>query len=152
MRAFALFVATAGGIGYAPVAPGTWGSLLVVPFVPLLGSLRERAPLAAVALVAAIVVLAVWSAGEAEVAFGGHDHARVVVDEVSGMLVGALCLPGTWTSAWLLFALFRLFDVWKPFPANHIDRHWRGGFGVVCDDLVAGLYAGIAGRVVLEVL
>jgi phosphatidylglycerophosphatase A len=149
VRAFALFVATAGGIGYAPIAPGTWGSLLVVPLVPTLATLGAAAH---VAVVVAVVALGTWAAGEADVAFGTHDHGRVVVDEVGGMLVGSLVVPGTWTAAWLLFALFRLFDVWKPFPANHIDRTWRGGLGVVGDDLVAGLYAGVACRVVLEVL
>ena len=152
VRALALLVATAGGIGYAPVAPGTWGSLVVVPFFPWLGALHERSVAGHLALVAVVIAVGIWAAGRADAIFGEHDHGCIVVDEVSGMLVASLCVPGTWTAAWVVFALFRLFDVWKPFPANRIDRRWPGGLGVVGDDLVAGLYAGIAGRVLLEVL
>jgi len=152
VRALAILVATAGGIGYAPVAPGTWGSLVVVPLFPWLGALHARSVVAHVGLVALVIAAGIWAAGRADEAFGAHDHGRIVVDEVSGMLVASLCVPGTWTAAWLVFVLFRVFDVWKPFPANRIDRRWPGGLGVVGDDLVAGLYAGVAGRVLLEVL
>lgn len=152
VRALALLIATAGGVGYAPVAPGTWGSLVVVPVFPWLGVLHERSILAHLALVALVIGVGIWAAGRADAIFGQHDHGRIVVDEVSGMLVASLCVPGTWTAAWLVFVLFRVFDVWKPFPADRIDRRWPGGLGVVCDDLVAGLYAGIAARVLLEVL
>lgn len=146
-----MFVATAGGLGYAPVAPGTFGSLVGIPLVPFLASIDVRAGrLVYAAIVVSLIAGAVWAAGRADEMLPGHDHGRIVIDEVAGMIVGSLFVPATWGAALLLFALFRLFDVVKPFPANRIDRDLPGGLGVVADDLVAGVYAGIACRLVLE--
>lgn len=146
-----MFVATAGGLGYAPVAPGTFGSLVGIPLVPFLASIDVRAGrLVYAAIVVSLLAGAVWAAGRADEMLPGHDHGRIVIDEVAGMIVGSLFVPPTWGAALLLFALFRLFDVVKPFPANRIDRDLPGGLGVVADDLVAGVYAGIACRLVLE--
>jgi phosphatidylglycerophosphatase A len=143
-------VATAGGVGYLPIAPGTAGSLLVLPVLPWLSSSHERAPLATMTGVLAVVVLAVWAAGSAQRSFGTHDDGRVVVDEVAGMLVTGLFLPATWAAAGLGFLAFRLFDVWKPPPIGWLDRHVAGGLGVVADDLLAGVYAGVLVRVLVE--
>jgi phosphatidylglycerophosphatase A len=150
VRALAVAVATVGGVGYAPVASGTVGSLVALPLLPALAGLRLRSPLAYAALVLALVLVALWAAGAAEEALGGHDHARIVVDEVAGLVVAGAFLPATWSAAALAFVLFRVFDVLKPFPANRIDGRVRGGLGVVGDDLVAGLYAGAAARLLLE--
>ena len=152
MNRLVLALATVGGVGYAPVASGTAGSLLVLPLLPPLAALRDRQPALALALVGATIAVAVWAAGRAETILGGHDHGCIVIDEVAGMLVAGLCVPATWLAAWLAFGLFRLFDVWKPFPIGAVDRRVRGGLGVVGDDLIAGLYAGIAARLVLEAL
>ncbi len=149
MRALVIVLATAGGVGYAPLVPGTCGTLVAVPLLPLLAGLRVRSVLAYVATVAALVTTAVWAAGRAEGVFGGHDHSRIVIDEVAGLVVAGLFLPGTWLATGLAFLLFRLFDVVKPFPAGWIDRRLRGGAGVVGDDLVAGAYAGLTARLVL---
>jgi phosphatidylglycerophosphatase A len=151
VRALAMFVATAGGLGYAPVAPGTFGSLVGIPLVPLLASVDDRVGRFAYGvLVVLLLAAAVWAAGRADEMLPGHDHGRIVIDEVAGMIVGSLFVPATWAAAVLLFALFRLFDVVKPYPANRIDRDLPGGLGVVADDLVAGIYAGVACRLVLE--
>ena len=152
MDTLALALATVGGVGYAPVAAGTIGSLVVLPLLPALAALRVWSPAAALALVAGFAVAAVWSAGRAEELLGGHDHSCIVVDEVAGMAVAGLFLPGTWGASVLAFCLFRLFDVLKPFPAAMIDRRVEGGLGVVGDDLVAGAYAGLATRLVLGLL
>ena len=152
MRTLALAVATVAGVGSAPVAPGTAGSLAAVPLLPVLATLRGRSLAGYAAVVATLVVVAVWSAGRAEEILGGHDHSRIVIDEVAGLVVAGLFLPGTWTATALAFFLFRLFDVLKPFPAGVIDRRLRGGVGVVGDDLVAGVYAGLLGRVVLQLV
>ena len=152
MRSLAVAVATVGGVGRAPVAPGTFGSLVAVPLLPGLAVVRDRSPLAYVALLIALVVVAVWSAGLAEEALGEHDHSRIVIDEVAGLALAGLFLPGTWAAAGLGFLLFRVFDVLKPFPAGLIDGRIEGGVGVVGDDLVAGIYAGLAGRLVLELV
>lgn len=152
MRALVVVLATAGGAGFAPVAPGTVGSLVALPLVPWLARLRATSwPLGA-ALVLAVATVAVWAAGRADAVFGSHDDSRIVIDEVAGLLAGALLVPETWLAALVLFACFRLFDVVKPFPAGAIDRGVGGGLGVVADDIVAGLYAGLATRILLEVL
>lgn len=149
MRTVALTIATAGGLGRVPWAPGTVASLAAVPLVPGFGWLAARAPLAHAAVVIGVAVVAVWAAERAEAALGEHDARCVVADEVSGMVAGSCLVPATWTAALLLFAWFRLFDIWKPPPVRLIDRRWPGGVGVVGDDLVAALYAGLATRALL---
>jgi phosphatidylglycerophosphatase A len=108
--------------------------------------MRAWSVTAYLAVVALVVVGAVWAAGSAEEILGGHDHARIVVDELAGLVVAGLFVPGTWGAAALAFVLFRVFDVWKPFPARAIDTRVRGGLGVVGDDVVAGVYAGLVSR------
>lgn len=150
MRTLAVLIATAGGVGYVPVAPGTAGSLLALPFLPVLAGLRARHPLVGWLTVALILATALWAADRADRIFPGHDHGRIVIDEVAGMVVAGLCVPGTWLAAALVFVLFRIFDVAKPWPAGLIDRRVPYGIGVVADDLVAGLYAGAGARLLLE--
>jgi phosphatidylglycerophosphatase A len=152
VRALVIVLATAGGVGYAPIASGTVGSLVALPLVPWLARVRDGSWPLALAIFVAIVLVAIWAAGRAEIVFGGKDHSRIVIDEVAGMATAALFAPATWTAAVLAFFTFRLFDVLKPFPADAIDRHGRGGFGVVGDDLVAGAYAGLVTRILLGVL
>jgi phosphatidylglycerophosphatase A len=152
VRNLAVAVATVGGIGLVPVAPGTFGSLVAVPLLPGLAVVRDGSFAGYLALLAALVALAIWAAGRAEVILGEHDHSRIVIDEVAGLAVAGLFLPGTWTAAGLGFLLFRFFDVVKPFPAGLIDGRIEGGAGVVGDDLVAGVYAGLAGRLVLALV
>jgi phosphatidylglycerophosphatase A len=152
VRTLAVALATVGGVGYFPVASGTAGSLVALPFLPALAALRGRSPLVYALTLAALVAVAVWSAGRADEAFGGHDHSRIVIDEVAGLVVAGAFLPGTWTAAGLAFVLFRLFDVVKPFPAGLIDGRVPGGVGVVGDDLVAGVYAGLASAVILRLV
>ena len=135
-----------------PVASGTFGSLVAVPLLPALAAVRGTSTPVYLGLVAGLVAVAIWSAGRAEEILGGHDHSRIVIDEVAGQVVAGLFLPGTWAAAALAFFLFRLFDVVKPFPAGWIDGRVEGGLGVVGDDLVAGLYAGLVARIVLELV
>ncbi len=152
MRALVVLIATAGGIGYAPVAPGTFGSLLAVPLMPAFAALRDAWLPCYLAALAAIVAVATWAAGRAEAIFGRKDHSRIVVDEVAGQLVAGAFIPATWPAIAIAFAFFRLFDVLKPWPARTFDRDVRGGIGVVGDDLIAGAYAGVATRGVLWLL
>jgi phosphatidylglycerophosphatase A len=152
VRTLVIVLATAGGAGYAPVASGTVGSLVALPIVPWIARVRDGSWPLGVALVVGIAALAIWTAGRAEVVFGGKDHSRIVIDEVAGMATAALFVHATWTAAVVVFVVFRVFDVLKPYPAGLIDRRGRGGLGVVGDDLVAGAYAGIVTRVMLEVL
>ncbi len=152
VRALVIVLATAGGVGYAPVASGTVGSLVALPLVPWIPRLREESWPLALVVVAGVALVSVWVAGRAEAVFGGKDHSRIVIDEVAGMATAALFAPATWTAAAIVFVVFRVFDVRKPWPAGLIDARGRGGFGVVGDDLVAGAYAGVVTRLILEVL
>jgi phosphatidylglycerophosphatase A len=152
VQRIAVVLATVGPIGRLPVAPGTLGSLAALPLLPGLAAVRDRSVVAYAVALVVMVAVAVWAAGRAEDALGGSDHSAIVIDEVAGMVTAGILLPGTWAAAALAFVLFRLFDVVKPYPANVIDGRVEGGIGVVGDDLVAGLYAGLAGRVILGLL
>jgi phosphatidylglycerophosphatase A len=145
-------VVTVGGVGYAPVAPGTAGTLAAVPLVPLLDALRTAAPLAAMVALAGLAGLAVWAASAAGPILGEEDSSRIVIDEVVGFLVASAFLDFSWWNVALAFCLFRLFDIVKPFPASWVERRLGGGLGVVGDDVVAGVFAGVVARVLLGVL
>lgn len=149
MRRLALLLASNGGLGYAPVVPGTFGTLAGLPAYWLLAGLTPPAYLLAWGAVTAV---AVWAAGEAGRHYGAVDDGRIVIDELSGYLVTVAFLPWSWTAALLGFAWFRLFDILKPPPANWIDRRCKNGFGVVFDDVAAGLYAAGALRLTLWAL
>jgi phosphatidylglycerophosphatase A len=123
-------------VGYAPVAPGTAGSLLtavVLALVPF-----SRAGL--IVFFVAVTLTGLWAAGRAERTLGRKDPGPIVIDEVAGMTLTVLAVPITPATLAAGFLLFRLFDIVKPPPARAIQR-WPGGPGVMADDLVAGLYA-----------
>ncbi len=139
-----VWVATCGGLGYFPVAPGTAGSLASVALVAGVGHLPARPVwqttlLAAAA--AAVFALGVWAGGEAERFFGRIDPGPVVIDELVGQMIPFLRRPAvSWK--WLLagFVLFRIFDVTKPFPAGRAEK-LPGGWGIMVDDVIAGIYS-----------
>jgi phosphatidylglycerophosphatase A len=153
VRGLAIAVATVGGVGRVPVASGTFGSLVALPLLPGLADRRATSPGGYVAFVLVLIALSVWAAGRAETILGEHDSSLIVIDEVAGLVLAGVFLPGVgWGGATLAFFFFRLFDVWKPFPAGYIDGRLEGGFGVVGDDLVAGIYAGLATWIVLRIV
>lgn len=139
----AIWIATAGGAGYFPIAPGTAGSLVGVAVVVGLAQLPLHAAASVGVLAAAsllLFALGVWAAGEAERYFGRTDPGQVVMDEVVGQMLTFLLIPhATWK--WLLggFLLFRAFDIIKPFPARQAERIPRG-WGIMMDDVIAGGY------------
>jgi phosphatidylglycerophosphatase A len=148
---FALFVATAGGLGYLPKAPGTWGSLAGVFIFALIEApldhrgIGERigwATLAAAPIAMAIAAVGVWGSNRAAQYGGKKDPQFVVIDEVSGQhLTYLLALaPVNWKYLLLGFILFRFFDIWKPFPARQAES-LPGGWGIMADDWIAGVYA-----------
>ncbi|HEU5055433.1 MAG TPA: phosphatidylglycerophosphatase A [Kofleriaceae bacterium] len=138
----AVAVATGAGVGYAPVAPGTFGTLLAVPIAWSVSALPQWGYLA---LCAAVTILAVWAAGRADRVFGEHDAGRIVIDEVAGFLCAMVPVSrADWTVLAAGFVLFRVADIAKPPPARWIDRRLQGGAGVVLDDVVAGAYAAVA--------
>jgi phosphatidylglycerophosphatase A len=92
------------------------------------------------AALAAVVVVGIWASQRVEAVLGRKDPGVIVIDEVAGMMVAVLLLPRTPGVLLCAFLLFRLFDIWKPFPADEAQA-LRGGFGVMVDDLIAGVYA-----------
>lgn len=131
----ALWVATAAGAGHSPVAPGTAGSLVALAILWFV-------PFSTVSLAASfiLVVLAgVWAGDRAERLLKQKDPSVVVIDEVAGMMLSVLTLPSTPMVLLSAFALFRLFDIVKPFPCRQCEN-FVGGIGVMLDDLVAGAY------------
>ena len=136
MQRLAVLVATVGGVGHAPIAPGTAASAVTVLFLWLVPLSRP----AVVLFVIVITAAGTWAAHEAERALGGKDPGAIVIDEVAGMALSVLTLPLTPGVLVAAFLLFRLFDIVKPYPANALQR-LPGGVGVMIDDLIAGLYA-----------
>ncbi|MEO8041916.1 MAG: phosphatidylglycerophosphatase A [Acidobacteriota bacterium] len=151
---------TTFGVGYLPLAPGTYGSLVAVGFYVVLASVfasfrYSASPSSPEAIVAAIhavilvtfllfILLGIWAASRSVELLGNTDAPEAVVDEVIGQLVVFLFIP--FTSSWLLigagFLMFRLFDIWKPYPIDDLQS-LPGGIGVCADDLLAGVYAGV---------
>jgi phosphatidylglycerophosphatase A len=146
MRRLGVFVATCGYIGYAPVAPGTFGSAagLAVYYV-----IRSSGSIA-VELGAIVVLFAigVWSGNEAERHFGKVDPGPVVIDEVVGMLITVALLPVNLVGAIVGFLLFRVLDVFKPWPSGRFER-LPGGLGVMADDGMAAVYGNIIMRALI---
>jgi len=130
-----LWLATVGGVGLAPVAPGTWGSAVAAAAYLVLG--RHGWQVQGFAVVA-VTLLGVRAAGRAEAAWGGKDPGAVVVDEVAGQWLTLVLLPPSWPVVLAGFALFRLLDITKPPPCRWLERHLPGGWGVMADDLAAG--------------
>ena len=136
----ALGLATAAGLGYLPVAPGTWGSLPGVALAWALGGVGQG--LALVAALAAVVLLGTWAAGQAARHVGREDPGIVVVDEVAGQMMTLLFLPPSPRVLLAGFLLFRVLDILKPFPARSLER-LPGGPGIMADDLAAGIYGNL---------
>ena len=160
----ALAIATCG-VGYLPLAPGTWGSLvgvgiylllrfstfrLINAFLPPDSFLRFM-PLpiftaAALVLITLITLVGIWAASRTEKLSGRKDPGKVVIDEVAGQLIALLPIvprldPG-WMSITVAFLLFRLFDIVKPYPARRFEK-LESGLGIMSDDIVAGAYAAV---------
>ena len=138
MRAFGLFVATAGYAGYFPVAPGTAGS--AVGLALLVGIRVLGSPGLELGVLVVTVVLGLWASGVGERYAAREDPGLVVIDEVAGMLLTMLWVPLTGGTAVVGFLAFRFFDIVKPFPAGAAER-LHGGLGIMADDLIAAVYA-----------
>jgi len=149
MDRLALFIATFGYSGFFPIAPGTAGSAAAVA---LFAAIRLVGVPAAEALAIVIVlVIGSWAATRAERLLSATDPGPVVVDEVLGMLVTLAWLPATPAVVLAGFLFFRVFDVVKPFPARRLESI-PGGWGIMLDDLMAGLYAHAVLRLLLAVV
>lgn len=159
---------TTCGVGYLPLAPGTYGSLLAVGFYTFLANTfrpfrysanLESSEFTVAAIHAAIllalllyILLGIWSANRSIELLGNTDAPQAVVDEVIGQLIVFLFIP--FTTSWVLigsaFVLFRLFDIWKPYPIDYLQE-LPGGIGVCADDMLAGVYAGVCLSIVYAI-
>jgi phosphatidylglycerophosphatase A len=129
-------IATAGGAGYAPIAPGTCGTAVAVPIAWLA---RDLSLPAFLGLVIAVTAVGIWAAGEADRAWATHDSGRIVIDEVAGYLLTVAAIDrASWLALGLGFVVFRVLDIVKPPPVRWIDERVPGGAGVVLDDVAAG--------------
>jgi phosphatidylglycerophosphatase A len=140
LRRIGVFIATCAYVGYAPVAPGTFGSAIGLAVFYLVR--HQRSTTVEVAAIVVLAAVGLWSATEAEHHFGGIDPGPVVIDEVIGMLITLAFIPVNMAGAIVAFFIFRLLDVVKPWPARRLE-HLPGGFGVVLDDMMAGVYGNI---------
>jgi phosphatidylglycerophosphatase A len=130
-------VAIGFGSGLVPRVPGTAGTLTAIPLVLLTATL----PLwGYFMLITGLFVLGVWVCHKTARYLGVHDHPVIVWDEVVGYMIAMTGAPITWPTIIVGFVLFRVFDVLKPWPIGWLDRHAEGGFGVMIDDVMAGLY------------
>jgi phosphatidylglycerophosphatase A len=126
------------GSGCAPIAPGTWGTLMaVLLYLPL--SLLSLAPYLIV--VAVVSAVGIWLCGRTATDLKEHDHPGIVWDEFAGFFVTMIAAPVGWQWIIVGFLLFRLFDIWKPWPVRVLDKRVAGGLGIMVDDLLAGVYA-----------
>jgi phosphatidylglycerophosphatase A len=141
LRHPARLLATWFGSGLSPVAPGTAGSLAALPFAVGLAWAGGSALLVAGAVVALLV--GIWASNAIVRTSGSRDPGEIVIDEVAGQWLALAFVPLDLLAYALGFALFRAFDIIKPWPANWIDREMNGGLGIMLDDIVAGAYAGV---------
>ncbi|BCR06163.1 phosphatidylglycerophosphatase A [Desulfuromonas versatilis] len=146
MRRFILFLSSNAGLGYSPFAPGTVGTLAGIPAFFLLAPLP---PWLYLTTWLGLLFLSFWAAGEAGKIYGVVDDGRIVIDELVGYLATVAFLPFSWSAALLGFFLFRFFDIVKIPPARWFDQKLKNGYGVVLDDVAAGIYGAIALRLVL---
>jgi phosphatidylglycerophosphatase A len=133
-------MATGFGVGYSPVAPGTLGTLVAIPVYYFLSNISS--PIYEITLIG-FFFLSVWISENAEIFFGKKDDQRIVIDEMMGFLITMLWVPKTIRFIIIGFLLFRFFDILKPFPIRRLERRLKGGFGVVLDDVMAGVYGNI---------
>jgi len=132
------FIAFAGGVGLAPVAPGTFGTLLALPLysliAPRLGSYEY------LLVVAVLFGVGVWACDVTGRAIGAADHGGMVWDEVVAFMLVLFFVPATLSWQAAAFLLFRVFDIVKPPPIRYYERTFKNGFGVMLDDVVAAFY------------
>jgi len=147
VRQVVTFVATGAYAGYSPIAPGTAGTLVGILLFGLLSSFDIYIYSLTVL---GILVLACFVSGRAEQIFGQRDSPHIVIDEILGYLVTMFQFSATSRNILLGFLLFRFFDIAKPFPIRLIQLRLSGGYGVVLDDVMAGIYANISQRIILH--
>ena len=131
-----VFIAMGLGSGLSPKAPGTAGTLMTVPLVYFL---QQQSMMIYALAIIFVLVTGSWVCGYAAEKLQVHDHSGIVYDEVAGFLITMILAPSGWY--WMLsgFVLFRFFDAVKPWPISWVDKNIHGGFGIMLDDVIAGV-------------
>jgi len=132
------FISLGFGSGLASKAPGTFGTLAAVPLYMLLAQFELWVFLSVTVLIS---VAGIYLCGYTSKALGVHDHSGIVIDEVAGYLITMIAVPFHWK--WIIagFVLFRFFDIFKPWPISWLDKKVSGGFGIMIDDVLAGIFS-----------
>jgi phosphatidylglycerophosphatase A len=139
-------VATFFNIGKCTKAPGTVATLATIPLFILLSHLPD---VIYMIVTFAVVILGIFAAQAYEVDASEHDSKEIVIDEVAGFLITMAMVPCTIKSVVVGFVLFRIFDIFKPWPINILDQKVKGGFGVMVDDIAAGIIASVIMQMIL---
>ena len=149
MDALARLIATFFGAGKFPIAPATFASAIVAGILFALGGGPDGFghPLVEAIVIVALLPISIAAAHRAERTLG-HDASPIVIDEVVGQMLALWMVPRSWSYVLAGFLLFRLFDIWKPLGANEAQNA-PGGFGIVADDVIAGIYACLVLQIVL---
>ena len=134
----ARLIAFGFGAGLAPIAPGTFGTLVAIPLAYALRYVVNDAFY--IVLLPLWFALGVWACGRTGRELGEHDYGGLVWDEVVAFMMILVFVPMTWVAQTIAFLLFRFFDIVKPPPARTVDRHWHSGLGVMLDDIIAAFY------------
>ena len=148
------FIATLGAIGKLPFAPGTWGSLFACILFIFLSHFVSQIEI----LVIVTIFFSIWICEKASSELIENDHKSIVIDELAGMWLAVY--PAIFyntqdervTFAILAFCFFRVFDIFKPFPISYVDKNVKGGLGIVLDDLIAGVFAGLISIAAMSLL
>lgn len=146
MSRLAVFLATSAYVGYAPVAPGTFGS--AAGLLVYLGLRMAGVWWAELVAIVVLFLVGCWAGTLTEAHVGAEDPGIVVLDEVVGMLITIALIPVTMTGAIVGFLVFRLFDIVKPWPARRLEA-LHGGFGIMADDAMAGIYGNLLMRLLI---
>lgn len=142
------FLALGFGSGLSPKMPGTFGTLAALPLVAVVAAFGSVYTFVAVTLMVSVV--GIWLCGRTAEDMGVHDHGAIVWDEVAGMFIAMLFVPLSWTNLLVAFALFRVFDILKPWPINWLDKKLHGGLGIMLDDVLAGAVACVGMHLLLH--
>jgi phosphatidylglycerophosphatase A len=142
------FLSLGFGSGLSPYAPGTAGTLVAIPLFWLMAPLPL---LVYLGVIAVLFVIGIYRCQLTTERLGAHDHSAIVWDEVVGYLLTMTAVPFDWRWVIAGFFLFRLFDVWKPWPVRVLDRSVTGGFGIMLDDVGAAIYAALSLQAMLYV-
>jgi phosphatidylglycerophosphatase A len=140
LKGLIVFLSSGTFLGHLPLASGTFGTLWGLP---LYYWLSGRGPWFQVVFIVGVILAAVYLAGQAEIIWARKDPSYVVIDEIAGFLTAVAGWPFSWFTALAAFLIFRFMDILKPYPIRKIDQKLPGGWGIVLDDVLAGIYTNL---------